>query len=194
MEVWDRKKIEKFFKYLDVARSYAMLSEDKAHRISAIAFDDKYNIIGTGYNGLPRGVKHLPERLEKPLKVEFTAHAEENLVSQAAYRGQSLKDSTVMVTSRFPCAPCARKLIQSGVKLILAPYPVDGNYLESNRIARTMFEEAKVQVHMDDRLSSVLLDLDVEDIEDIVGPEIYEDTCSPANNISRRKNYVSPNS
>lgn len=190
MEAYRREKVEKFFKYLDVARSYAMLSEDKAHRISAIAFDDKYNIIGTGYNGLPRGVKHLPERLDKPLKGDFTAHAEENLVSQAAYRGQSLKDSTVMVTSRFPCAPCARKLIQSGVKRVLAPYPVDGNYLESNRIARTMFEEANVAIHMDDRLSSVYLELDVGEPEDIVGPQIYEDTQSPVTNISRSKDYV----
>lgn len=173
---YDRAYIDKLFKYTDVARSYAMLSEDKSHRISAIAFDDKCNIIGTGYNGLPRGVEHREERLQKPLKSEYTVHAEENLVAQAAYRGQSLKDSSVMVTGRFPCAPCARKLIQAGVRLVLAPYPIDGNYLESNRIARQMFEEAGVEIHMNDALSSEVLGLDVEEPEDIVGPGIYEDT------------------
>lgn len=137
----------KFLKFIGVAKSIAALSKDTSTKVGAIALDDNYNIISLGYNGLPRGVDDSPiDRYERPAKYLWTAHAEENLVAQAAYSGHSLKGATVIVTELFPCAACARMLIQAGVRRIIAP-PVDsGRWAESNGVAKTMFEEARMEI------------------------------------------------
>lgn len=134
-------------KFMTIARAVAEYSKDRNTKVGAVAIDDNLNIIATGYNGFPRGVDdNVDERHTRPEKYLWTAHAEENLVSQAAYGGRSLKGSTVLVTALFPCATCARMLIQAGVRRIIAP-PLDTDrWAESNQVAKTMFHEANIEV------------------------------------------------
>ncbi|CAB4196329.1 ComEB Deoxycytidylate deaminase [uncultured Caudovirales phage] len=81
------------------------------------------NQISTGYNGIPRGVLDLRERLERPAKYLFTSHAEENAIAQAARVGAMTKGCTAYVT-HCPCARCARMLIQAGI--VRAVYDIKG--------------------------------------------------------------------
>ena len=138
----------KYTKFWPIVEAVAAMSKDRSTQVGAIALDDNFNILATGYNGFPRGVDDNSEaRHERPAKYLWTSHAEENLVAQSAYSGRSLKGSTVLVSALFPCATCARMLIQAGVKRVIAP-PAKSNarWAEQNEVAAMMFKEASVEV------------------------------------------------
>ena len=148
----------KELKFKNILREVALLSKDRNTKVGAIALDEANNIVSTGYNGFPRGVNDdVEERHQRPAKYLWTAHAEENLVAQAAYMGKSLKDCTILVSSLFACERCARMIIQSGIKKIIAPYADEGNWKESNSIAIVMFQEAGVEICFTEELSKTTL-------------------------------------
>ena len=144
----------KELKFKNILREIALLSKDRNTQVGAIALDDNNNIVSTGYNGFPRGVNDdVEERHQRPEKYRWTSHAEENLVAQAAYMGKSLKGCTILVSSLFACEGCARMIIQSGIKKIIAPHIDEGNWKDSNSVAVTMFKEAGVEVVFSEELS-----------------------------------------
>ena len=148
----------KELKYKGVLKEIALMSKDRNTKVGAIALDNKFNIVSTGYNGFPRGVNDdVEERHQRPDKYLWTSHAEENLVAQAAYMGKSLKDTTVLVSSLFACNVCARMLVQAGVKRIIAPAADEGNWKNSNEVAIEIFKEAGVEIIFKDELSKINL-------------------------------------
>ena len=144
----------KELKFKNILREIALLSKDRSTQVGAIALDDNNNIVSTGYNGFPRGVNDdVEERHQRPEKYRWTSHAEENLVAQAAYMGKSLKGCSILVSSLFACESCARMIIQSGIKKVIAPHVDEGNWKDSNSVAVTMFKEAGVEVVFSEDLS-----------------------------------------
>ena len=99
----------------------------------------------TGFNGPPKGVVDLPERRERPAKYLFTSHAEENLINFAARKGIRTAGHSVFVT-HFPCARCARSLIQAGIIRVIAGAGKTSMPQEEFAAARQMFLEAQVEV------------------------------------------------
>ena len=71
-------------RFLDLASHVATWSKDPSTKVGAVAVAPSKQILETGFNGIPRGVQDLPERMERPEKYLWTAHAEENLVAHAA--------------------------------------------------------------------------------------------------------------
>lgn len=140
--------MRKFLKFFPVASALALLSKDRSTKVGAVALGEDYEILSTGYNGMPRGVDdEVEHRHERPVKYYYHSHAEENLVAQAARNGVRLKGSTVLVTSLFPCTTCSRLLIQAGVVRIIAPRPdVDPRWAEQAEHAIVMLREAGVEV------------------------------------------------
>ena len=129
-------------RFIDLAKSIAQWSKDPATKVGAVAVDDDRVILETGYNGLPRRVLDLPERMERPAKYLWTAHAEENLVAQAArFR---LEGSTVYVT-HLCCNGCARMLINAGVKRVVCGAGTTSMPVEQFDVALQMFDEAGVE-------------------------------------------------
>ena len=103
-------------------------------------------IISVGYNGVRSGKQHCkdinwPKDLEQFKKEhgewsqlnEF--HAEANILSNAAKNGISTNDTELFVTLS-PCVPCARMIINSGVKKVFFhkeyDRDIDGIYLLIN--------------------------------------------------------------
>ncbi len=155
----------KELKFKGVLKEIAMLSKDRSTKVGAIALDDANNLVSTGYNGFPRGVNDdIEERHQRPEKYRWTAHAEENLVAQAAYMGKSLRGCTIIVSSLFACESCARMIIQSGIKKIIAPHADEDNWKDSNHVAITMFKEAGVEICFTDELSKVVLFKEEKDV------------------------------
>jgi dCMP deaminase len=110
---WD----ERFF---EVARLVAGWSKDRSTRVGCVIVQDR-RILSTGYNGFPRGCDDTREdRHERPIKYYWAEHAERNAVYNASRAGIVLLGSTAYVTM-FPCADCARALVQSGVARVVAP-------------------------------------------------------------------------
>lgn len=130
-------------RFLRMAFEVAGWSKDPSTRVGAVARDKDRVVLGTGYNGLPRGVDDLPERMERPEKYLWTAHAEENLVAQAARR--VLGGSTVTVT-HMCCNACARMLINAGVARVEVGDGRTSMPPEQFEVARQMFMEAGVEL------------------------------------------------
>jgi dCMP deaminase len=132
------------YRFLDLARHVAEWSKDPTTKVGAVATDpDSLHIITTGYNGIPRGVVDRADRMERPAKYLFTAHAEANLVAHAARTVLEGKDVTV---THFCCADCAKLLINAGVKRIYVGAGTTSMPQEHFDASRTMLAEAGVEV------------------------------------------------
>lgn len=136
MADWDQR-------FLDLAHHISLWSKDPSTKVGAVAVSDARAVLETGYNGIPRGVLDLSERMERPAKYIWTAHAEENLVAHAARK--VLCGSTVYVT-HMCCAGCARMLINAGVKKVIVGSGSTSMPEEQFEAARQMFLEAGVVV------------------------------------------------
>ena len=132
----------------------ASWSDDRSRKVGAVIVDAENNLISIGYNGFPRKVDSLPEARhsrdngEKYLWIE---HAERNAIYSAVRSGRPLLGARMFV-SLFPCADCARAIIQSGiVELNFNSRPEAGDrFGRSFEVATTMFFEANIAVRFFD--------------------------------------------
>lgn len=86
------------------------------------------NILATGYNGAPRGVKHCIEvgclrekhKIPSGERTEMCRglHAEQNLLVQAARHGVQVKDAILFCNFR-PCITCTKMIINAGIKKVI---------------------------------------------------------------------------
>jgi len=60
-------------------------SEDTSTKVGAVIVNDMNQIVVTGYNGLPRNITYLEERLQRPEKYKWTEHAERNAIYQGGH-------------------------------------------------------------------------------------------------------------
>lgn len=129
--------------FMGFARHAALKSKDPNSRVGCVVVGPDGEIRSTGYNGIPRGVADLPERLVRPAKYLWTSHAEENAVAHAARVGVSLKSCVAYVT-HHPCSRCARMLIQAGIVSVVIDAGVTAMPAEELETARQMFQEAGI--------------------------------------------------
>ena len=141
MEKWDKK-------FIKLSSHVSDWSKDKNKKVGAVIVDSDNIVLSMGYNGIPRGCDDTDEtRYERPTKYLFTEHAERNAIYHAARHGVSLKGCKMYVTL-FPCADCARAMIQSGITKLIAPEPnleheVWGDHFKASI---QMMEEANVEI------------------------------------------------
>jgi dCMP deaminase len=143
----NKEKAEKYYK---LAKKFAELfSKDPSTKVGCIFLaPESYQVLSMGYNGMPRGVNEtIPERWEKPQKYMWCEHAERNTIANASRHGTPLQNSIAIVTM-FPCADCARLIIQSGVKTLITKKPNLGskNWGLSFQYSSTMLEEANISI------------------------------------------------
>ena len=135
-------------RFLDLAAVVGGWSKDKSSKVGAVAVEShSRTILATGFNGLPRGVADIDERMERPAKYVWTAHAEESLVCNAARR--TLEGSTVYVT-HLCCNACMRMLINSGVAEVVCGGGETSMPKELFEAALKMAEEAGVRVFLNE--------------------------------------------
>lgn len=92
-------------------------SKDPSTQCGCVITSRENDILVTGWNDLPRGVRHKPSRHQRPEKYVWTEHAERNAIYNAGRTGVPLKGANLYVT-RMPCPDCARAIIQSGIKSV----------------------------------------------------------------------------
>lgn len=134
-------------RFMDMAELVATWSKDPSTKVGAVAVDDDHRILAVGYNGFPRGVDDTENRLcDRPTKYSLTTHAEANLVAAAARTGTSLENATLVVSSLYPCSNCAGMIVQAGIRRVIAPEIANERWMDSNRMAQIIFDEANVEV------------------------------------------------
>ncbi len=135
--------------FIETAEVWQKRSKDPSTQVGASAGHSCSNaLLAVGYNCFPRGIQNLEERWERPQKYEWVEHAERNLIYNCARHGIALEGATLFLTyDPWPCAPCARGVIQSGIARIIAtdrPFPGKGDWEEKLDIGREMLKEAGV--------------------------------------------------
>lgn len=141
MNKWDKH-------FLGLAKELATWSKDPSSKIGSIAVGDKRQILATGYNGFPRGIKDLPERLNtREEKYKYVVHAEQNLIYNACYVGTSLDKATVYVYGLPVCSECCKGLIQVGISKVVMQFPQPKNklWLESFEMTKSLLNEANIE-------------------------------------------------
>ena len=134
--------------FLEIAAVIAKRSTCLRRQVGAVIVRDR-QIISTGYNGAPSGIRHcsevgcLRERLHVPSGERHELcrglHAEQNAIVQAALHGVSTKGGTLYCTNH-PCSICAKMLINAGIVRIV----VNGDYRDP--LSEEMLAEAKIEV------------------------------------------------
>jgi dCMP deaminase len=134
--------------FMNIAQVVASRSICLRHQIGAVIVSGDKQILSTGYNGPPRGMKHCDERggciralhnVPSGTRQEYCygLHAEQNAIVQAAREGIRLLGSTLYCTYE-PCSLCARMIVNAGIEKVyfMANYPDD--------LTRTILNEGGV--------------------------------------------------
>ena len=111
--------------FSDMCPFVARRSTCLRHHVGAIVTVDN-QIVATGYNGAPAGMKHCAElggcmrerdKIPSGTRQEHcrAVHAEENALLRA---GQAARGGVLYVTMQ-PCVMCARKIINAGIKKVV---------------------------------------------------------------------------
>ena len=141
MADWDSR-------FMHLAEFVSDWSKDRSAKVGCVIVGPDHEVRAIGYNGFPRGCDdHKEDRHERPLKYQWTEHAERNAVFNAARCGTSLKDCVAYIPW-YPCADCARSLVQSGVKTIVAVEPNwdDERWGKDFRVVKDLLSESGVEV------------------------------------------------
>jgi dCMP deaminase len=132
-------------RFMDLAKYIAEWSKYPGRHVGAVVVDDRRTVVSMGYNGCPRGcVDDDPSKYLSDTKYLYAEHAERNTIYNAA---RSLIGCTMYVMW-FPCADCARAIIQSGITTIVVKKPDfdDPDWGKSFKAARQMLRESGVAI------------------------------------------------
>jgi dCMP deaminase len=141
--------------FLDMAVFVAQKSKDISTKVGSVIVGPDKEVRSTGFNGFPRRVNdEKPERLERPLKYLWTEHSERNAIFAAAKIGIPLDNCSIYVDF-YPCADCARAIIQAGIREVIVDgrdyqnkFNLASRWKESLEIAKTMLSEAGVKIRL----------------------------------------------
>lgn len=133
--------------YLGLVKQAAAQSKDTGAQIGAVLIDRHGNTLLSRCNELPHGVIDSVDRRARPEKYTYTEHAERNAIYAAARKGYALEGAT-LVQNWYPCADCARGIVQSGITKLYAEEPNfdDPRWGAAFKAARTILAEGNVTV------------------------------------------------
>mgnify|MGYP003590389998 FL=1 len=134
--------------FIDITYLVATRSTCLRRQVGALLVKDR-NILATGYNGTPSGIRHCEETgcLRAKLNVPSGErhelcrglHAEQNAIIQAARHGVNIDGATLYCTT-MPCIICTKMLINAGIRRVV--------YAEgyADELAREMIQESGIEV------------------------------------------------
>ena len=124
-------------------------SKDPKCAVGAVIASHNSRNISVGYNGFPRGVNDLPERLaDKEMRLALTVHAELNAIYNARFN----LEHCLIFSTKFPCHECAKGIIQAGIICVVCPLPTHytgdrcRTWEQSQEHADLMLTEAGVSI------------------------------------------------
>ncbi len=135
---------------MELAEHISQWTEDRDFNVGAVIVGPDLEIRSTGFNGLSRGVKADDDnRFDRASGEKFFwfEHAERNAIYNAARMGTPLNRCTIYI-NRFPCADCARAIIQSGIATLCCPPKpeFDGALDHSFDVSEQMIAESGTQL------------------------------------------------
>ena len=140
-----RKKVSKWdVRFLRLAHEVSKWSKDRSTRVGAVIVQADRTPGPYGYNGFPRHIDdELEKRHKRPIKYDWTEHAERNAIYNAARIGMAL-GGCIMYATHLPCANCARAIIQVGISKVV----VDKGSRSDTGFAKRWSHEEKITMEM----------------------------------------------
>lgn len=103
---------------VNLAVHISSYSKDPSSKIGAVITRPNWTVVSMGFNGFAQGVPDDPELYaNRDYKIANVLHAEENAILTAR---EPLEGYTIAVSGLQPCASCCAKIIQSGIKRVIA--------------------------------------------------------------------------
>ena len=146
-------------KHLKHAEFMSTYSKDDSVKVGCIIVGSMNEVLATGYNGFPRGIKEMvngeliSERWHlRPDKYSWIEHAERNALYNSNLTGVSLLGSTAYINFEpQPCCDCLRGFIQSGIKRVVGidrEFTGQGKnvHYDLGNIGSQMLYESKLEV------------------------------------------------
>jgi dCMP deaminase len=138
-----------------LAKHVAEWSKDPSTKVGCVIIGPSREIRSVGYNGFPRKIEDKPSRLQRPDKYAWLEHAERNAIYAAARIGVPLEGCRMYI-SWFPCAECARAIVQVGIGKVFASEPDWSSepWGQQFRLSKALLGEAGVSVCFLGRIES----------------------------------------
>lgn len=100
--------------FMEIAGVLSTLSTCPRRDVGCVLVDDKFRIIGSGYNGVPRGKQHCKHRPCPFMNGEhgstcWATHAEVNAIAQC----QNTDRVWTVYTTTFPCLECFKLIMNT---------------------------------------------------------------------------------
>lgn len=131
-------------RFLELAQLVSTWSKDDSTRVGAVIVDPANRVVSVGYNGFARGVADTPDRLDdRDVKLKMVIHAEENAI---LFAQRNLVGCTLYTWPFMPCASCAGKVIQVGIRRVVSLVSDNPRWVQSFQLASQQFAEAGVIV------------------------------------------------
>lgn len=133
-------------RHMALARLISLSSKDPTRKVGAIIVDHERRLVGSGYNGFPRGVNdHAMRYSDKMIKSKLVVHAEVNAILNSTIR---LLTSCTMYTTSFPCSECAKIIVQSGLSRVITASRagLSQRWIDDAYWTVAMFDEASVEL------------------------------------------------
>jgi dCMP deaminase len=108
---WDRR-------FLKLAEFVARWSKDPSTQTGAVIASPDNRLVSVGFNGFPKGVADNHRLNDRDTKYQLIVHCETNAVLLA---GRSVEGATLYTWPFGSCTPCAARMIQAGIKRVVAP-------------------------------------------------------------------------
>lgn len=149
---WDRH-------FIDMALTCARMSKDPRTCVGAVIIRPDRGVVSTGFNGFPRGIYDMPDRLNhKPTKLDYIVHGEMNAILSAGRSGVPLVGCTLYLACTSgdgeprdeiwggaPCTNCTKHLIQTGIAGVVSLRPkINSSWAENLKLAQSMLSEADI--------------------------------------------------
>lgn len=107
--------------FINILHITAAMSKDNDTHVGAILINtEKKVVISSGWNCLPKGVLHTYDRHSRPIKYDYTIHAEQNCILNALRLGVSVEGCT-MLTTLGCCTSCSCSVVNSGIGELVTP-------------------------------------------------------------------------
>ena len=117
----DERSLKWHTRFMDLATEIGSWSKDPSMKVGSVIVDADRTILGTGYNGFPRGVDDSEDWLNhRPTKYMTVIHAELNAIlsSHVVLKHHA---PTLYCSTGVPCPDCMKHIIQAGVVRVVFP-------------------------------------------------------------------------
>ena len=130
--------------FLGLAKVVSQKSHDIHTQHGCIITDQNHRILGSGYNGFPKGLDDSKLPTNRPDKYAWMMHSERNALANCVVR----PDNGIAYVTGQCCNPCIMALWQEGIKTV---YMIDdhGTYLfdeKEQKIFDTFVEMSGIKI------------------------------------------------